>query len=162
MPSVKKATAAYDKPDNTIRAQSNYGTGVTVAVASWQAVGAGVSSHRNATDDDVKEDGFWGEDSYDDPGTYDDPAADLPGSAKGDCTVTADFREGKSETYRMPNNVELLNPDHTPAEVQLDEQEDGAMALTLTDGAFFKIKLPKPIVRGWGGVGGWWGAGLGG
>ena len=152
MPSVKKTTAAYDEPDNTIRAQSNYGTGVTVEVASWHVASgrfrAGVSSHRHAADDDVKEDGFWGEDNYD------DPAADLPGSAKSDCTVTADFREGKSETYRMPNNVKLLNPDHTPAEVQLDEHEDGAMALTLTDGAFFKIKLPKPIVRGWDGVGG--------
>ena len=123
MPSVEKTTAAYDKPDNTIRAQSNYGTGRTVEV------------------------GFRAD-------NYDDPAADLPGSAKGDCTVTADFREGKSETYRMPDNVKLLNPDHTPAEVQLDEHEDGAMALTLTDGAFFKIKLPKPIVRGLDGVGG--------
>ena len=142
MPSVEKTTAAYDKPDNTIRAQSSYGTGVTVEVASWHVASgrfqAGVSSHRSANDD-VKEDGS---------------AADLPGSAKGDCTVTADFREGKSETYRMPNNVKLLNPDHTPAEVQLDEHEDGAMALTLTDGAFFKIQLPKPIVRGLDGVGG--------
>jgi hypothetical protein len=50
MPSVEKTTAAYDKPDNTIRAQSSYGTGVTVEVASWHVASgrfqAGVSSHR--------------------------------------------------------------------------------------------------------------------
>ena len=151
----KKRAATVDKPDDTLRASSLFdwrGRG-GIALASGHVVSGGGGNEPSDSGSDVG--GCQSSESDED----EDATTKLPGSGT-DCTVIADFREGKSETYQMPSNVELLNTDH----VQLDEQEDGAMALHLPDGAFLKLKLPKPVLRGWGGLGGWgnlggWGIG---
>ena len=142
----KKRAATVDKPDDTLRASSLFdwrGRG-GIALASGHVVSGGGGNEPSDSGSDVG--GCQSSESDED----EDATTKLPGSGT-DCTVIADFREGKSETYQMPSNVELLNTDH----VQLDEQEDGAMALHLPDGAFLKLKLPKPVLRGWGGLGGW-------
>ena len=45
------------------------------------------------------------------------------GAAKSD-SVSADFREGDEDTFKMPENIELVG-----AKIEFDEGDDGAMAL---------------------------------
>ena len=154
-----KRRSQVDKPDDTLRAtdifSASAGTGFRPSGPTTIGGSSNVSGGGNAptADDDFDLGDISSDTDTDDSDAK--PSAKLPGSGT-DTTVIADFREGYPQTFQLPPNVDLLNTDHA----QLEECEDGGMALALPDGAFLRLKLPKPVFRGWGGLGGLggWGA----
>ena len=136
-----------DKPEETkLSAKSaySYGTGRSAAwgKSGGTVVVAGVQGAAKADDKDDKDEVV--DKAKDDSSSDDERFAGMDalfsdgggwgggggwtsawggGAAKSD-SVSADFREGDEDTFKMPDNIELVG-----AKLEFDEGDDGAMAL---------------------------------